>query len=160
MRFGLSRSTARMASSISVAMSGARGLVLEVLPTGLRWHPEDPLGGVLVAVLQQAFELRAGDAVGLEFGLELDAPCLEGIGDVLQEEQAEDDVLVLGCVDLAAQGVCRLPKSLCPGEIGSNRVVVRHLVLNSMVIGGSWSRRKALPGTARLRTGTQLGPPS
>lgn len=29
---------------------GAGSLVLQVLPPGLGWHPEDPLGGVLVAV--------------------------------------------------------------------------------------------------------------
>ena len=41
-----------------------RGLVLELLPACLGRHPEDPLGGVLVAILQQAFDLRTADAVG------------------------------------------------------------------------------------------------
>ena len=126
MRFGLSRSTARMASSISVAMSGARGLVLEVLPARLGRHPEDPLGGVLVAVLQQAFELLARDAVGFQLGLELVAAGLEGVGDVLEEEQAEDDVLVLGGVDLAAQGVGRLPEGVGVGEVGGVCLSRRH----------------------------------
>ena len=35
---------------------------------------------------------------------------LEGVGDVLEEDQAEDDVLVLGRVHVVAQGV-RLPHS-------------------------------------------------
>ena len=35
---------------------------------------------------------------------------LEGIGDVLQEDEAEDDVLVLGGVHVVAQRICRLPE--------------------------------------------------
>ncbi len=82
--------------------AGLRGLVLEVLPARLRRHPEHPLGCVLVAILQQPFELWAGDAVGLQLALQLLTPGLEGVGDVLQEEQAEHHVLVLGGIDLAA----------------------------------------------------------
>ena len=37
---------------------------------------------------------------------------LEGVGDVLQEDQAEDDVLVLGRVHVAPQLVGRLPELL------------------------------------------------
>ena len=37
--------------------------------------------------------------------LELDPPRLKGVGDVLQEEQAENDMFVLGSVDLTTQGV-------------------------------------------------------
>jgi len=42
--------------------------------------------------------------------LQLVAAGLETIGDVLEKEQAEDDVLVLGGVDLPAQGVGGLPE--------------------------------------------------
>jgi len=35
---------------------------------------------------------------------------LEGVGDVLEEQQAERDVLVLGGVHAAAQGVGHLPE--------------------------------------------------
>jgi len=80
-----------------------RGLVLEVLPARLGRHPEHPLGGVLVAAFQQAFQLRAGDAVGFQFGLELVPARGERIGDVLQEQQAEYDVLVFSGIDLATQ---------------------------------------------------------
>ena len=105
---------------------GPRGLVLQVLPARLGRHPEHPLGGVLVAALQQAFELRAGDAVGFQLGLELLAAGLEGVGDVLQEQQAEDDVLVLGGVDLAAQGVGGFPEDLGVGEVGGVGFSGRH----------------------------------
>jgi hypothetical protein len=105
---------------------GARGLVLEVGPARLGRNPEDPLGGVLVAVFQQAFELRASDFVGFEFGLEFRAAGLERVGDVLQEEQAEDDVLVLGGVDLPAQGVGRLPEDFGSGQVGVVCFTGRH----------------------------------
>jgi len=36
--------------------------------------------------------------------------CLEGVGDVLQEDQTEDDVLVFRRVHVIAEGICRLPK--------------------------------------------------
>ena len=35
---------------------------------------------------------------------------LEGVGDVLEKEEAEADVLVLGCVHAAAQRIRHLPK--------------------------------------------------
>ncbi len=43
-------------------------------------------------------------------GLELGVLLLEGVGDVLEEDQAEDDVLVLGGVHAAAQRVGHLPE--------------------------------------------------
>ena len=84
---------------------GSSGVVLEVLPACLGRHPEDSLGGVLIAVLQQALGLVPGDAVGFQLAFELAPSRLKGVGDVLQEEQAKNDVLVLGSVDLSAQGV-------------------------------------------------------
>ena len=113
---------------------GPRGLVLEVLPACLRRHPEDPLGGVLVAVLQQAFDLRPADAFGFQFPLELATPRLKGVGNVLQEEQAEDDVLVLGSVDLTAQGVGRLPENFGVGQVGGY-VIVRHAGFSPPLFG-------------------------
>ena len=105
---------------------GAGGLVLEVRPARLGRHPEDALGGVLVAVFEQAFELLAADAVASQLGLELVAAGLEGVGDVLEEEQAEDDVLVLGGVDLPAQGVGGLPEGVGVGEVGAACFIVCH----------------------------------
>ena len=94
---------------------GPCGLVLKVLPACLGRYPEDTLGGVLVAVFKQAFDLRPADAVGFQFPLEFSAPRLKGVGNVLQEEQAEDDVLVLGSIDLTSQGVGRLPEDFGVG---------------------------------------------
>ena len=46
---------------------------------------------------------------------------LEGVGDVLEEDQAEDDVLVLGRVHAAAQRVGHLPE---PRFVADGRPVV------------------------------------
>lgn len=97
----------------------SRRLVLQVGPAGLGRHPEHPLGGVLVAALQQAVELLAGDAVLRKLGPQLVAPGLERVADVLQEQQAEHDMLVLGRVDLAAQCVGGLPESVGVVEVGA-----------------------------------------
>jgi len=47
---------------------------------------------------------------------------LEGVGDVLEEDQVEDDVLVLGGVHAAAQGVGHLPELGFVADIGRGRV--------------------------------------
>ena len=105
---------------------GACCLVLEVLPACLGGHPENPLGGVLVAVFEQAFLLRAGDSVSGKLDFEFVAPGLKGVGDVLQEKQAKDDVLVFGRVDLAAQGVGGLPENLGACKVGAIGVTGGH----------------------------------
>ena len=70
---------------------------LQVLPARLLRHPEDAGGAVLVGVL------GVGALRLLRF--ELGVLGLEGVGDVLEEDQAEDDVLVLGRVHVVAQRV-------------------------------------------------------
>ena len=45
----------------------------------------------------------------LTLGLQLGVLLLEGVGDVLEEDQAEDDVLVLGGVHVGAQHVGGVP---------------------------------------------------
>jgi hypothetical protein len=70
-------------------------------PTRLRRHPENANGFVLVDILRVSALVF--------FGLQLLVLLLEGIGDVLQEEQAENDVLVLGGVHAAAQRVGGFP---------------------------------------------------
>ena len=67
-------------------------LALKLRPPGLGRHPEDVLGDVLVPVLGGVFT---------PFGEHLSVALLEGVGDVLEEDQAEDDVLVLGGVHAA-----------------------------------------------------------
>ena len=85
-----------------LADGGLLGLRLEVRPARLGRHPEDALGAVLVRVLGVGALRLLGD--------ELRVLLLEGVGDVLEEDQAEDDVLVLGGVHAAAQRVGHLPE--------------------------------------------------
>ena len=77
-------------------------LSLQVVPPRLRRHPEDAESPVLVRVL------RVRAFVDLRF--QLRACLLKGVGDVLQEDQPQHDVLVLGGVHAAAQGVGHPPQ--------------------------------------------------
>ena len=85
-----------------LADGGLARVGLDVGPASIGGHPEDVLGAVLVRVL------RVGALV--TFGLQLGVGLLEGVGDVLEEDQAQDDVLVLGGVHAAAQGVGHPPQ--------------------------------------------------
>ena len=96
-----------------VALDGGHGVVddradgglvgpgLQDRPAGVGRHPEDVLGDVLVAVL-------GGFCTPL--GEHLCVALLEGVGNVLEEDEAEDDVLVLGGVHAAAEGVGHAPE--------------------------------------------------
>jgi len=53
----------------------------------------------------------------VRFFLEGFVSFLEGIGDVLQEDQAEDDVLVLGGVHIASELVRRLPEDFLEPDV-------------------------------------------
>ena len=83
-------------------MAGWRAWDCRYGPAGVGRHPEDALGAVLVRV----FRVRALVHLGFELGVGF----LEGVGDVLEEDQAEDDVLVLGGVHAAPQGVGHPPQ--------------------------------------------------
>ena len=109
---------------------------LQVGPARFGRHPEHPLGGVLVTVFEQAFELHARDPVGHELGIQFIAPGLERIGDVLQEQQAEDDVLVLSGVDLPAQGVGGLSEDLGSSQVGVALLIARHHGSSLLSFGG------------------------
>ena len=85
-----------------LADGGLLGLRLQVRPARLGRHPEDVLRAVLVGVL--------GVGALRLLGFELRVLLLEGVGDVLEEDQAEDDVLVLGGVHAAAERVGHLPE--------------------------------------------------
>src|SRR5207247_11026251 len=50
-------------------------------------------------------------------GLEGCVPLLEGVGDVLQEDQAEHDVLVLGRVHMPSEFIGRSPELLLETEV-------------------------------------------
>ena len=56
------------------------------------------------------------------FGHEPRVQLLEGVGDVLEEDQAEDDVLVLGGVHAAAQCVGHLPELGFVADVGRGSV--------------------------------------
>ena len=65
-------------------------------------HPEDVLRAVLVSVL--------GVGAARLLRHELRVLFLEGVGDVFEEDQAEDDVLVFGRVHAAPQRIGHLPE--------------------------------------------------
>jgi len=92
---------------------GLRRARLQMRPAGLPGHPEDARGAVLVRVLG----VGARGAVGLE----LRVLGLEGVTDVLEEDQAQDDVLVLGRVHVVAQRVGGLPELGLEAAAGGGR---------------------------------------
>ena len=48
-----------------------------------------------------------------------------------RKSRAEDDVLVLGSVDLTAQGVGRFPEDFDVGQVGGSYVMFRHTGFSS-----------------------------
>ena len=98
---GLSRSIAAMARSTVCPMVDCLALGLQVWPAGLLRHPEDVLRDVFVAVLRSLFS---------PLGQHHRVALLEGVGDVLQEDEAEHDMLVLGGVHRAAERVGHRPQ--------------------------------------------------
>ncbi len=103
---------ATMASSTSLADGGLLGAGLEVGPAGLGGHPEDVLGLVFVRVL------GIGAGVVALAGDELGAVFLEGVGDVFEEDEAEDDVLVFRRVHVVAELVGGEPELGLEAEVG------------------------------------------
>ena len=106
---GLSRSIAAIASSTRVPIVGCGAAALRAVQRASFGHPEDAGGAVLVGVLG----VGAVGAVGLELGV----LGLEGVADVLEEDQAQDDVLVLGGVHVVAEGVGGLPELRLEAEV-------------------------------------------
>lgn len=92
-----------------LANGGLLGAGLELGPAGGFGHPKDVFGGVFVAVFGVRVRLFLQ---GLE-------PLLEGVGDVLEENEPEDDVLIVPRVHIAAQLVRHLPQLLLEAEIRS-----------------------------------------
>ena len=77
-------------------------LGLELGPSGLGRHPEDVLRDVLVPVLWVgALHPTSASTSAWAF--------LKGVGDVLEEDEAKDDVLVLGGIHAAPQGIGHAP---------------------------------------------------
>ena len=116
---------------------GLLGLGTEVGPAGLGGNPEDVLGGVLVAALQKRLNLVGRELVALQLGLQGVASRFKGVGDVLEEEQAEDDVLVLRGVHRAAELVGGLPEGVREIQVSA---LARGLFLPRHAVGFlSWS---------------------
>jgi hypothetical protein len=88
-----------------------------VRPAGFGRYPEDAFGAVLVGVF--------GVGAFSDPGFELRVVLLEGVGDVLQEDQAEDDVFVLGGVHSSSQGVGGLPQFDLEASGGDGAISLR-----------------------------------
>ena len=116
------------------------GALLQVGPPCLGGHPEDVLGQVLVAVLGLGVVVDGQPVVHLH----------ERIGDVLEEDQPEHDVLVLRRVHGAAQLVGCGPQLVLEAEIGSCPVchVLSFLSMQSGVPQGSLPSLSVFLGAA------------
>ena len=77
---------------------GPLGVGLQMRPPRLGRHPEDVCGEVFLRVL----------GIGELHALKLGVLSLERLGDVLQEDQAQRDMLVFRRLQIAAQLVSRL----------------------------------------------------
>ena len=88
------------------------GAGFEIGPARLLRYPEDAGGFVFVGIF------RVSALLALRF--ELSVLRLEGIGDVLEENQAKDDVLVLRRVHIVAETVSHLPQFGFEAEIGTS----------------------------------------
>src|SRR5680860_53152 len=117
---------------------GLLSLGLEVSPAGLLRHPEDVLGGILVPVFEE--DIQFGRTIGglgdvvfaarvCDQGLEPLTTLLEGVGDVFDEEEPEDHVLVFGGVHVAAEEIGGLPELGLEAESGAVLGLLGLLVL-------------------------------
>ena len=86
------------------------GLVLEMRPAGLLRHPEDVFGPVFVGVFGIGPFVLGGQKPLVHL--------LERVGDVLQEDQPEHDVLVLRRVHVVAELVGGEPEFGLKSQVG------------------------------------------
>jgi hypothetical protein len=144
-----------------VALDGGHRVVDELADGGLRAFalrcasappsaPRRCCGAVLVGILG----VGALRLLRLELGVLL----LEGVGDVLEEDQAEDDVLVLGRVHVVAQRVGGRPELGleaeglgCRDAMGRHRISRRHVGTCQVAGRGNALVRGALPLPAFVR---------
>ena len=85
--------------------------------------------------LGQLIDMISNIQVGDEGGMAL----LEGVRDVFEEDEAEDDVLVLGGVHAAAQGVGHLPELSFVANGGASGAVA------GLLVGGSCHHTSSCP---------------
>ena len=104
---------------------GLLGAVLQIGPTRAGWNPENVQRFVFVGVfgIGTGVVALAGEKCGMVL--------FEGVGDVLQEDEAEDDVLVFGRVHVGAQLVGGEPElgfeaEIRGGILGIVRSSARH----------------------------------
>ena len=108
---GLSRSMAAIASSTSVPMVGCGALAF-------RCGQRASFGTQKMLAARYSSRIFGVGALRL-LRFELGVLGLEGVGDVLEEDQAEDDVLVLGRVHVVAQRVGGRPELGFEAEVGA-----------------------------------------
>lgn len=104
-----------------LADGGLGRLGLDLVPAGLLRHPEDVGGGVFVAVF------RVG-VFGVPGGFQFVVLPLEGIGDVLEEDQPEHHMLVFARIHVAAHLVGHDPEFVFEAEVGPVGGFFGHLV--------------------------------
>ena len=100
-----------------LADGGLLGVGLKMRPARLLRHPEDVFGEIFVGVF---------GGVGV-FGQQRGTLCLEGVRNVLEEDQAERDVLVVGRLHVAAQLVGRLEQLRLEAKVAAVAVGLRCL---------------------------------
>jgi len=130
-----------LVASARSMISSAAVRPVEVRPARFLRHPEDVRGQVFVRVLSR------GGVVGQQGG----ALRLEGQRDVLEEDQAEGDVLVVGGLEVLAQLVGGLEELRLEAEGGA--------VVGRSLRGGLWSggRRGCWREQVRLRCRLRRG---
>jgi hypothetical protein len=124
-----------------------RGVGLQMRPACLLRHPEDAYRAVLVGVLG----FGSFRTLRLKFGVLR----LEGVGDVLEEDQAENDVLVLGRIHVVAQGIGRCPELGLEPEVGGgsllgSRLLFRHQLHAPYETGDLCASPTPIRGTHRV----------
>ena len=104
-----------MASSISLPMVGCLAFACKMRPARLARHPEHVLGSIFVRVLGGERVLRQ----------QRGAPRLEGVGNVLEEDQTERDMLVVGRLEVLAQLVGGEEQLRLEAEVGPVVLLLR-----------------------------------
>ena len=105
-----------------LADGGLRGAILQVAPACHRRYPEYILGFVFILIF------RVGPRVVAFARHELGAVFLEAVGDVFQEDEAEDDVLVFCRVHIVAQLVGGEPEFGLEADGGGGNCLSAHMI--------------------------------
>ena len=139
-------------------------VVLDEIPAGNRGDPEDVLLGVVVPSLQllldQIVRVVTQEVViagVLESNLQFGTPLLEGVGDVLQEDQPQNHMHVIAGVNVGTQAVSGIPQACVkileellffvvhsnfPGVARSSAIKNAHPVGRTILFGGVGVRPK------------------